>query len=320
MRLLWAIVASLCLVCSAQALDYPNKPVRIMVGWAPGGITDVAARIVAQKLTEKWRQQVIVENKPGASGMIADAAAARAEPDGYTLLFAASPEVTTTPFIQKSAPKYFVNDYVPVSLVSINPLVLVAAPDSPYKSVRDLIAAAKAKPGEISYSSPGIGTAPHLAAIMFESATGTKFQHVPYKGGGPAAIAVASKEVPIGFNAMAGVMPMIGSGRIKVLGLATAQRIATEPDWPTVSEQGVPNFEYTVWSGLFVQKGVPADIVRKLETDVHAILADPDVAKKFAAFGAIPANEDLKTFVERIKRETSANEAIVSKADLRVDK
>ena len=320
MRLLSAIVASLCLVCSAHALDYPNKPVRIMVGWAPGGITDVAARIVAQKLTEKWRQQVIVENKPGASGMIADAAAARAEPDGYTLLFAASPEVTTTPFIQKSAPKYFVNDYIPVSLVSINPLVLVAAPDSPYKNVKDLIAAAKAKPGEISYSSPGIGTAPHLAAIMFESATGTKLQHVPYKGGGPAAIAVAGKEVPIGFNAMAGVMPMIGSGRIKVLGLATAKRIATEPDWPTVSEQGVPNFEYTVWSGLFAQKGVPADIVRKLETDVHAILADPDVAKKFAAFGAIPADEDLKTFVERIKRETSANEAIVSKANLQVDK
>lgn len=320
MRLLWAIVASLCLVCSAHALDYPNKPVRIMVGWAPGGITDVAARIVAQKLTEKWRQQVIVENKPGASGMIADAAAARAEPDGYTLLFAASPEVTTTPFIQKSAPKYFVNDYIPVSLVSINPLVLVAAPDSPYKSVKDLIAAAKAKPGEISYSSPGIGTAPHLAAIMFESATGTKLQHVPYKGGGPAAIAVAAKEVPVGFNAMAGVMPMIGSGRIKVLGLATAKRIATEPDWPTVSEQGVPNFEYTVWSGLFAQKGVPADIVSKLETDVHAILAEPDVAKKFAAFGAIPADEDMKTFVERIKRETSANEAIVSKANLQVDK
>ncbi len=115
-------------------------------------------------------------------------------------------------------------------------------------------------------------------------------------------------------------MPLIRSGRIKVLGLATSQRIATEPDWPTVSEQGVPNFEYTVWSGLFAQKGVPAEIVRKLETDVHAILADPDVAKKFAAFGAIPANEDLKAFVERIKRETSANEAIVRKANLQADK
>jgi tripartite-type tricarboxylate transporter receptor subunit TctC len=320
MRLLWAIVASLCFVCSAQALDYPTRPVRIMVGWAPGGITDVAARIVAQKLTEKWGQQVIVENRSGASGMIADAAAARAEPDGYTLMLASSPEVTTTPFIQKSAQKYFVNDFIPVTLVSINPLVLVTASDSAYKNVRDVIAAAKAKPGEISYTSPGIGTAPHLAAIMFEEATGIKILHVPYRGGSPAAVAVAGKDVPIGFNAMAGVMPLISSGRLKVLGLATSQRIASEPDWATVSEQGVPNFEYTVWSGLFVQKGVPAEIVRKLEVDVHAALAEPDVAKKFAAFGAIPAKEDMKAFVERIKRDTIANEAIVRKADIQADK
>jgi tripartite-type tricarboxylate transporter receptor subunit TctC len=320
MRLLWAIVASLCFVCSAHALDYPTRPVRIMVGWAPGGITDVAARIVAQKLTEKWGQQVIVENRSGASGMIADAAAARAEPDGYTLMLASSPEVTTTPFIQKSAQKYFVNDFIAVTLVSINPLVLVTASDSAYKNVRDVIAAAKAKPGEISYSSPGIGTAPHLAAIMFEEATGTKILHVPYRGGSPAAVAVAGKDVPIGFNAMAGVMPLISSGRLKVLGLATSQRIASEPDWATVSEQGVPNFEYTVWSGLFVQKGVPAEIVRKLEVDVHAALAEPDVAKKFAAFGAIPAKEDMKAFVERIKRDTNTNEAIVRKADIQADK
>ena len=320
MRLLWAIVASLCFVCSAHALDYPTRPVRIMVGWAPGGITDVAARIVAQKLTEKWGQQVIVENRSGASGMIADAAAARAEPDGYTLMLASSPEVTTTPFIQKSAQKYFVNDFIAVTLVSINPLVLVTASDSAYKNVRDVIAAAKAKPGEISYSSPGIGTAPHLAAIMFEEATGTKILHVPYRGGSPAALAVAGKDVPIGFNAMAGVMPLISSGRLKVLGLATSQRIASEPDWATVSEQGVPNFEYTVWPGLFVQKGVPAEIVRKLEVDVHAALAEPDVAKKFAAFGAIPAKEDMKAFVERIKRDTNTNEAIVRKADIQADK
>jgi tripartite-type tricarboxylate transporter receptor subunit TctC len=155
---------------------------------------------------------------------------------------------------------------------------------------------------------------------MFEEATGIKILHVPYRGGSPAAVAVAGKDVPIGFNAMAGVMPLISSGRIKVLGLATSQRIASEPDWATVSEQGVPNFEYTVWSGLFVQKGVPAEIVRKLEVDVHAALAEPDVAKKFAAFGAIPANEDMKAFVERIKRDTNANEAIVRKADIQADK
>ena len=320
MRVLWAIVASVCFVYSAHALDYPTKPVRLMVGWAPGGITDVAARIVAQKLSEKWGQQVVVENRSGASGMIADAVAARAEPDGYTLLLASSPEVTTTPFIQKNAQRFFDTDFVPVSLVSINPLVVVTAADSPYQSVQDVIAAAKAKPGAISFSSPGIGTAPHLAAIMFEEQTGTKLQHVPYRGGSPAGVAVATKEVPLGFNAMAGVIPLIKSGRVKVLGLASAKRIVSEPTWQTVSEQGVPNFDYTVWSGLFAQKGVPADIVRKLEADVHAILVQPDVATKFAAFGAIPGDDNMKEFVQRIKRDTSANEAIVNKAHLQTDK
>lgn len=317
MRLLWAIVVSFCFVCPCYALDYPTKPVRMIVGWAPGGITDVAARIVAQKLSEKWRQQVFVENRAGASGMIADGDAARADPDGYTLLLASSPEVTTTPFIQKDAPKYFPNDFVPVALISINPLVLAAPANGPYKTVQELIAAAKAKPGEISYSSPGIGTAPHLAAIMFQEATGIKLQHVPYHGGSPAAVAIARGEVPIGFNAMAGVVPQVKSGLIKILGVASSQRIASEPDWPTISESGVPNFDYTVWSGLFVQKGVPTDIVHKLDIDVHVILAQSDVARQFETFEAIPGNEPLKAFVGRIKRDTDVNEAIVRKSDIR---
>lgn len=316
MRLIWALIASFCLTGAAHALDYPNKPVRMMVGWAPGGISDVAARIVAQKLTEKWHQQVFVENKSGASGMIADAAAARAEPDGYTLMLASSPEVTTTPFIQKNAERYFVNDFLPVNLVSVNPLVILAAPSSPYKTVQEVIAAAKAKPSTISYSSPGIGTAPHLAAIMFEEATQTKLQHVPYRGGGPAAVAVAGGEVPIGFNAIAGAAPLVKGGKLKVLGVATAKRIALEPNWPTVSEQGLPNFDYTVWTGLFVQKGVPTEIVNKLRADVQELLALPDVAEKFATFGAIPGNETRDAFVQRIKRDTRANEAIVRSADI----
>ncbi len=316
MRLLLAVLALLCLAYPSHALDYPSKPVRMLVGWAPGGITDVAARLVAEKLTQKWGQQVFVENRSGASGMIADGVAAHAEPDGYTLLLASSPEVTTTPFIQKDAPKYFANDFAPVALVSINPLVLAAPINGPYQTLPALIAAAKAKPGQIAYSSPGIGTAPHLAAVVFEEATGIKLEHVPYRGGSPAALAVATGEVPIGFNALAGVVPLANSGRIKVLGLATAQRIALQPDWPTLSESGVPNFDYTVWTGLFVQKGVPAEIVGKLVADVTGILAQPDVAKKFEAFGAIPGNEPLQAFAERIKRDTKQNEAVVRSAHL----
>lgn len=318
MRLLLAIVASLSLIGSAHALDYPTKPVRIMVGWAPGGIADVAARLLAQKLTEKWGQQVIVENRSGASGMIANGAAARAEPDGYTLMLATSPEVTTTPFIQKNAQKYFVDNFIPVTLVSVNPMALIAGADGPYKSVKDVVAAAKKKPGEIAYSSSGVGSAPHLAGEVFQEVTGIKLLHVPYKGGSPAAVAVASGEVPIGFAAVPGAVPLVHSGRIKVLGLTTAKRIESQPDWPTLAEAGVPNFDYTVWTGLFVQKGVPADIVKKLNTDFRAALAEPDVAKKFEAFGAIPGNESLEAFVERIKRDTATNEAIVRKAKLMV--
>ena len=315
-RHLWLFAALLSLSAPAQALDYPSKPVRIMVGWAPGGIADVAARIVANQLTQKWGRQVIVENRPGASGMIAAGAAARAIPDGYTLMLAASPEVTTTPFIQKDVPNYFAVDFKPVILVSVNPMALVASASGPYQSVKALIDAAKSKPGQIPYSSSGVGSAPHLAGEVFQETTGIKLQHVPYKGGAPAAVAVSTGEVPVGFVAVPGAVPLVQAGRIKVLGLTTAKRIPSEPNWPTLAEAGVPNFDYTVWTGLFVQKGVPDEIVAKLDTDVAAILKQPDVIKQLGVLGAIAADEPLSAFVERIKRDTQVNEAIVRKAHL----
>lgn len=311
MRAILSVVAMLCLIGSASASDYPDKPVRMLVGWAPGGITDVAARVVAERLSEKWHQQVIVDNRSGASGMIADAMAARAVPDGYTLLMASSPEVTTTPFIQKGAENHFNGELLPVGIVSINPVGIVVPADSPYKTLKDLIAAAKQKPGAIGYSSPGLGTAPHLAAVTFEKAAGIKLQHVPYRGGGPAALATASKQVPVGFNAMAGVMGMIKGGKLRVLGVASSRRIPWAPDWPTIAEQGVANSDYSVWAGLFVPRGVPADIVKKLHADLTALLAEPDVAKKFSTFGAVPASDSLSTFEKRIKSETVANKTIV---------
>ena len=311
MRAILSLTAMLCLLGTASASDYPNKPVRMLVGWAPGGITDVAARVVAEKLSEKWHQQVVVDNRSGASGMIADGMAARAVPDGYTLLMASSPEVTTTFFIQKGAENHFTGELVPVGIVSMNPVGIVVPADSPYKTLKDLIAAAKNKPGQIAYSTPGLGTAPHLAAVTFEKAAGIKLQHVPYRGGGPAALATASNQVPVGFNAMAGVMGMIKAGKLRVLGVASAQRIPWAPDWPTIGEQGVANSDYSVWAGLFVPRGLPADVAQKLRGDLKALLADPDVAKKFASFGAVPASDSLVAFEKRIKDETAANKTIV---------
>lgn len=301
------------------AADYPKGPVRIIVGWAPGGIADIAARILGQKLSEKWGHQVLVENRPGASGMIANGIAARAEADGYTLMLATSPEVTTTPFIQENAPKYFINNFIPVTLTSINPMVLVTTPASPYKTVQELVAAAKEKPGGIAYSSAGTGSAPHLAAELFADATGIKLEHIPYKGGAPAAVAVVAGEVPVGLVAMAGAVTYVKAGRLRVLGLTTAKRIKSVPEWPTIAEAGVPNFDSTVWTGLFVRKGTPPEIVRKLDSDFREVLADPDILKQFDAAGAIPGNESLATFVERIKLDTYQNERIVRKSNIRAD-
>ncbi len=311
MRTILSAIALVCLVGWASASDYPNKPVRMLVGWAPGGITDLAARVVAQKLGDKWHQQVVVDNRSGASGMIADGIAARAIADGYTILMASSPEVTTTPFIQKDATNYFSGELVPVGIVSINPVGIVVPSDSPYRTLADLISAAKKKPGEINYSSPGIGTAPHLAAVTFEKAAGIKLQHVPYRGGGPAALATVSNQVPVGYNAMAGVMAMIESGKLRVLGVASSTRIPWAPDWPTIAEAGVTDSDYSVWAGLFAPHDVPQDILQKLHADLKAVLADPDVAAKFSAFGAVPADDSLAAFENRIERETAANKAIV---------
>jgi len=318
MKRCFAVLAAalICLAAPAYALDYPTKPVRIMVGWAPGGIADVAARIIANKLTEKWGRQVIVENRPGASGMIAAGVAARATPDGYTLMLAASPEVTTTPFIQKGVSNYFAEDFKPVILVSVNPMALIAKADGPYQSVKALIEAAKKNPGKIPYSSSGVGSAPHLAGEVFQEMTGIKMQHVPYKGGAPAALAVATGEVPVGFAAVPGAVPLVKGGKIRVLGLTTAHRIPSEPDWPTLAESGVSNFDYTVWTGMFVQKGVPDEIVKKVGSDIAAILKQPDVIKQFAVLGAVAANEPLAAFTQRIKHDTQINAAIVHKAHL----
>ena len=319
MRFVVALLSSLALMPSAYAAYYPTKPVKVIVGWAPGGIGDIAARIVAQKLTEKWGQQVLVENRPGASGMIANGVAARAPADGYTLMMATSPEVTTTPFIQKNAPRYFVENFDPVALVSVNPMVFVTGAKGDYKTTSDLVAAAKKQPGEIAYSSAGVGSAPHLAAEVLAERTGIKLKHIPYKGGAPAAVAVAGGEVPVGFMAMGAAIPYVKSGRVNVLGLSTAKRVGSVPDWPTLSESGVKDFDYTVWTGLFVQKGTPADIVRKIDTDLRAVLAMPEVAKQFEAVGAVAGQETRDAFVQRIKRDTAENEEVVRKADIRAE-
>jgi tripartite-type tricarboxylate transporter receptor subunit TctC len=310
-------LTSLATQARAQS-DYPNKPVRILVPFAPGGFVDVAARLVGQKLSEKWGQQVIVENRPGGNGFIAVSAAAKSPADGYTLLMAHSGEFAVNPAVFASTIPYDLDrDFHAITLVSEAPMVLGAKADGPYKSLPDLIAAAKAKPGTIGMSTPGTGSINHLAGEWIALSSGVKFLHVPYKGGAPAAVAIATGEVPFGMAAVSSALPQIKAGRVKVLAITTAKKSALEPSWPTAQESGVKDVDLSIWAGLFTPKGVPQPIRDKIYADVAAILQMPDVKAKFAAGGSDVGGMKPDAFTAQIKREAAAMKDIVQKAGVK---
>ena len=301
----------------AQA-DYPNKPIRILVPFAPGGFVDVAARLVGQKLSEKLGQQVIVENRPGGNGFIAVTAAAKAPADGYTLLMAHSGEFAVNPAVFASSIPYDLDrDFHPITLVSQAPMVLGAKTDGPYKSLQDLIAAAKAKPGTVGMSTPGTGSINHLAGEWIALASGVKFLHVPYKGGAPAAVAIATGEVPFGMAAISSALPQIKAGRVKVLAITTARKTHVDPAWPTAQEGGAKDVDLSIWAGLFAPKGVPQPIRDKLYREVAAILQMDDVKQKFAAGGSDVGGMKPEEFTAQIKREADNLKTIVQKAGVK---
>jgi tripartite-type tricarboxylate transporter receptor subunit TctC len=314
-----AMLALACVSNGARAqADYPNKPIRILVPFAPGGFVDVAARLVGQKLSEKWGQQVIVENRPGGNGFIAVTAAAKAPADGYTLLMAHSGEFAVNPAVfAKDVPYDLDRDFHAMTLVSEAPMVVGAKTDGPFNSLQDLIAAAKAKPGTIGMSSPGTGSINHLAGEWMALASGVKFLHVPYKGGAPAAVAIATGEVPFGMAAVSSALPQIKAGRVKVLAITTAEKSKLDPSWPTIQSSGVKDVNLSIWSGLFAPKGVPQPIRDKIYAEVAAILQMPDVKEKFAAGGTDTSGIKPDAFTAQIKREAAAMQDIVQKAGVK---
>ncbi len=320
------IVGALCSVLALTAAtahaqaqaDYPNKPIRILVPFAPGGFVDVAARIVGQKLSEKLGQQVIVENRPGGNGFIAVTAAARAPADGYTLLMAHSGEFVVNPAVfAATIPYNLERDFHAITLVSQAPMVLGAKSDGPYKTLADLAAAAKAKPGTVGMSTPGTGSINHLAGEWIGLSMGVKFLHVPYKGGAPAAVAISTGEVPFGMAAVSSAMPQIKAGRVNVLAITTAKKTPVDPSWPTAQEAGAKDVDLSIWSGLFAPKGVPQPIVDKLYAEVAAILQMPDVKEKFAAGGGEVGGMKPAEFTTQIKREGDQLKSIVQAANIK---
>jgi tripartite-type tricarboxylate transporter receptor subunit TctC len=318
-RVLIALVLFCSCALSAQAQTYPDRPVRILVPYAPGGITDIAARLVGAKLSELWGQQVVVENKPGGNGVIALTAAVRAAPDGNTLVLVAGGDVALNPLLLKNMPYDVERDLVPITSVSSAPIVLVANSASPFKSVADVIAAAKAKPDSIDVGLPGVSSINDLVLQWFASSTGTKVQIVPFKGGAPAVQALVSGVVPLAVLASSTVTPHEKAGAVRVLAVASAKRSRLDPQWPTLQEQGVADVDASNWTALFGPKGIPDAIVQKLNTDVVKVLNDDGVKQRFAAGGVEVIPSTPSQLAARMKSELASFRTVVEKSGMRAE-
>jgi tripartite-type tricarboxylate transporter receptor subunit TctC len=303
----------------AQAQNYPAKPIHILVPYAPGGITDIAARIVGAKLTEAWGQQVVVENKPGGNGFIAMTAGAKAAPDGYTLVMVTVGDVAINPAMFKEMPYDVERDLAPIAMVSDAPMVLAAHADAPFKSVADAIAAAKAQPGRISVATPGNGSVNQIVLEWMALNTGTQFQHIPYKGGAPAAAALAAGDIPLGVLASSSVAPHVKSGRVRVLAVTMGKRSTLNPEWPTLQQEGVKEVDASNWTALFAPKGTPQPVIDKLNAEVVKILNMPDVKERFAGGGVVTIPSSAAELDARVKQEAERFRAIVQKANIRPD-
>src|SRR5262245_9244988 len=273
---------------ASLAQNYPVKPIRVIVHFPPGGPTDLVARSVGQKLTEAWGQQVIVDNRPGAGGVIGVEAVVRSAPDGYTILFATGGSMSFAPAIGMKAPYNVFADLAPIVLLVINPQILVLHPSVPASSVRELVKFAKAKPGLINYASVGPGSPNHLGMEMLKYMAGIDLTHIPYKGTAPAVTDVLAGHVSLMFNSMPTVLPYVKSKRLKGIGVSSAKRSPAAPDIPTIGES-VPAFEYVTWYGLFAPAATPKEIITKMNAEVVRILQDKELAKRFANEGAEPA-------------------------------
>ncbi len=306
-------------VAGAQAQGYPTRPIHLIAPYAPGGIADIAARLIGQKLTEAWGQQVVVENRPGANGFIGVTAVTRAQPDGYTLLVGTAGDVTINPVLFKKTPYDVGRDLIPITMLSDTPTVLAANAASPYRTVADVLAAARKSPGNVAIGLPGIGSINQLAVEWMGLGTGTKFLNVPYKGGAPAATALAGGEIPLAVLAISSVSPFLQNNRARVVAITTAKRSSFNPQWPTLQESGVPDVDVSNWTALFAPAGTPPEIVDKLHKAVVEILAMPDIQQRFAAGGAVTVPTSAAELAARIKHDTAPFKVIVDKANIHVE-
>ena len=321
MRTVFGILCASLVTWSAQAQSpadsYPNKPIRIVVPFAPGGIVDTSARVIGQELSKRWGQQVVVENRPGGNGFIGVMATVKAPADGYTLLMAHTGEFGVNPAIFPDVPYDLDRDLAPITMINDAPMVVVVNGSLPIKTMQELMATAKAKPGTVGMSTPGTGSINHLVLEWINLATGVKFLHVPYKGGAPAITATAGGEVPAGKAALGSAMPHIKSGRVRVLAVTTAKRSFVDKSWPTLMESGIPDVQSSIWAGLFAPKGVPQPIIEKLYAEIAKILELPEVKERFAAGGGVPGGMRPEAFGNAIRKEAASLKKVAVAANVK---
>lgn len=305
-------------VAFSQTIDYPAKPVRILVGYQAGGPTDVTARILAGKLQLELGQAFIVENKPGAGSNIASEQLATSAPDGYTLMVAAS-QMTWNSALYKSLKYDPVRSFEPISKIMTSPAVLVVSPNLPAKSIAELIAYAKKEPGKLNFASSGNGTVPHLNGELFKAATGIQMTHIPYRGAGPAVTDLLSGQVDMGFLTALTAAKLVSENKLRALAVVADKRLSQLPDVPTLIEAGVSNVDVESWNGLFAPAGTPPLVVKKLGDAVAKVMQQSDVRRLFEEQGAAVIGNSPETFRAEIQAEVQRSQAFVKSANLKLD-
>ncbi|MBI1964769.1 MAG: tripartite tricarboxylate transporter substrate binding protein [Betaproteobacteria bacterium] len=308
--------AALPLFAAAQA--WPDKPIRVIVSVPAGGTPDVTARLVTPGLSRLLGQQLVVDNRPGAGGLIGAELASKATPDGYTLFISSPGALTILPHLRK-VPYDTLRDFAPVGLISIGPFVLIVHPSVPVQSVQALIALARAQPGKLNYASAGNGVANHLAMELFKQMTGVDITHVPYKGAPQAVTDVLAGHMNMMFNSVAPIIAHIKAGRVRVLGIASSRRSPRLPDVPTIAEAGVPGFEAVNWFGLFAPAKTPKRIIARLNEALVKIVRAPETRKQFEALGADPVGGSPEEFAAFIRRDTEKYAKVVKFSGAKVD-
>ena len=313
------VAAAACLGVGAHAQAWPAKPIRLVVPFTPGGVTDTSGRLIAEQLSKRLGQQVIVDNKPGASGNIGTQMVAAAEPDGYTLLLGFDGTLVINPHVFPKVGFDTLKDFAPVGKIGDAVLILVAYPGFPAKSLKDVIALSKSQAGGLSYGTSGTGGTPHIAGELLAQRTGANLVHVPYKGGGQAMTDVLGGNIPLVYTAIAGAMPHVKSGKLHPVAVSSARRATSLPDVPTFIENGVADFEASSWVALLAPAKTPKAIVDRLNTELNAVLNDPEARDKLSGMGITATPGTAERFGEEVKRDLARYGQVVKAANIRAE-